>query len=211
MQQIGFLNVIRLLLQLSGDRTCSMTIQRLLWTDTWTAIGVSTCIQAHKLRSARYISKSLRALRVLFIHQECSRTATHLLASHNQVHVNESNAQYCMYIIFFLLSAVWQLGCHSKLWSTQCFLMASNWRIWGNQGDTLSWCLLLIFLLLLPIWTGCVSRCQNIVCLNSFYEGRSYSCFLQKETQAQHFQLHLVTSRVTGHCPQQCTTWSYIL
>lgn len=132
MQQIGFLNVIRLSLQLSGDRTCSMTIQRLWWTDTWTAIGVSTCIQAHKLRSARYISKSLCALRVLFIHQECSRTATHLLASHNQIHVNESNAQYCMYIIFFYYLLCGNLDATVSCEAPSVFW----WQATGEYGET---------------------------------------------------------------------------
>lgn len=163
-----------------------MTIQRLLWTDIWTAIGVSTCIQAHKLRSARYINKSLYALTSIY-------TSGMLKNSYSSPSFPQSGTREwikcsLLYVYnFFLLSVVWQLGCHSKLWSSQCFLMASSWRIWWNQGDILAWCLLLIFLLLLLTWTGCVSRCQNTVCLNSSYEGRSFSCFLQKVTQAQHF------------------------
>ena len=79
---------------------------------------------------------------------------------------------------FFLLSVVWQLGCHSRLWNTQFFYgkqlesMAKPSRLSGMVA------LLVIFLLL--IWTGCISRSQITLCLNSSNEGRSLSCFLQK-------------------------------
>lgn len=69
--------------------------------------------------------------------------------------------------------------------------------------------LLLMFLLFL--WAGCISQCQITLCLNSSYEGRSLSHFLQKVTQAQHLQLHLVKSHDTRHHSQWHRTWSYSL
>lgn len=91
----------------------------------------------------------------------------------------------CVYIFFYNLScgnSGATIGCEISR-----FLMASDWRVWLNQGEILAWllCLLLIFFLLL-VRACCISRCQTTLCLNSSYKGRSLSCFLQKVTQAQH-------------------------